>query len=109
MITKFTIGQTQILTKDFRVLPSPGVGSIEFSLCDSLWTGSCHIYPSSWKDNIKLTTHIGFIASVETRSSLDEDDEEWKIHFTREKDRLFTYEYEAGLTKIIEELSKIKD
>lgn len=106
LIAKFECGKTKILSKvgDFSVTPAPGVGSLNFLPCDSIWTGDCHLWPSH--EESFLSVHISSIDSIATRSSLDEDNEEWKVLFTRDKDRLFTYEYEKGLTDIIRLLSQ---
>jgi hypothetical protein len=98
MITRFYLGKTKILTKKFSVIPAAGVGNLEFVPCDSIWTGDCHIYTAyrAKKEDIWLSTHISVIDQVATRSSLDEDDEEWKVLFKREAVE-FSYEYEAKL------------
>jgi|ERR1017187_1152620 hypothetical protein len=101
MITYFSIGETKIYSKSFKIIPSLGVGNIEFIPCDSIWTGDCHIYRS----NIKLLININSIEKVSTRSSMDEDNEEWKVLFEREK-REFSYEYERKLENLLVKISK---
>jgi hypothetical protein len=103
MITKICCGQTRIYAEKYHVEPSvTGVGNLIItSICDSIWTGSVHLYP---KKCSKISIHIGSIDSVETRSNLCESDEEWTSHFKRAKK--FSYKQESVLTRILENLSK---
>src|SRR5258708_1398809 len=101
MIVKFQFGNGFLHAKKFNIIPAMGVGSVEVTkFCDSIWTGDAHLWPLA---DSKISLHISSITSVKTRSSLNEDDEEWVVHFQREN-LPFSYEYEYHLTKIIERL-----
>lgn len=105
MIVKFQCGQTILYSKknDFKIIPAAGVGNLKFLPCDSIWTGYCHLSPD-FDTTTTLSVHVSNITSIKTRSSLDEDDEEWKILFQRE-DRPFSYEYENDLENLITEIN----
>lgn len=104
MITLITCGETKIFASKFHIITAPGVGSVQIDeFATSIWTGDVHIWPAP---NAKASIHIGDISSVETRSSLDEDNEDWQTHFTREY-KPFSYEYEAELTKILVKVSEL--
>lgn len=79
----------------------PGVKSIDFSLLEMFWTGYFHIFAPK---NSILSFQTTEIDSIYSRSSLDEDDEEWKLLFNREN-KVFSYEYENDLALLISKLS----
>ena len=105
MVTKFCCGETIIRANKFHVDPPPvegGIGHVIVTdLCESIWTGSTHLWLSKGSE---VSIHISNITSVETRSNMWESEELWKPHFIRIAGK-FTYEYEQNLTEIIEKLS----
>lgn len=68
-----------LIGKHVKVHPSPGSGKIELSHLDEIWAGDMHFYADS------IRVQSSDIRRVETRSSRNEDDEEWKLLWQRDK------------------------
>jgi len=95
---KVICGEAFFIASEFKIIPAMGVASIECEIIDSFWTGKMHV-------NIQgtIVVQISNISQISSRSSLDEDDEEWKVLFRRER-KPFSYEYERELENLIKTL-----
>ena len=82
MVVKFRFIGSEIIDADVDditvpVNPHGGSRNVEISKVLMFWTGSAHVYGS-------IGFQISALESIETRSSLDEDDEPWVLDWDRD-------------------------
>jgi hypothetical protein len=87
-----------IIGSKWDVPPNPAGGSrmIYVTDVDDIWTGSVHL----WASEVGVQTSV--VEMLETRSSLNEDDEPWHRAWTREG--CWSYEQDHALAHLLEML-----
>jgi len=81
LFIKLVFGKGYIITKEIPFINCPnghgGIGDIGIVPAEGIWTGEAHLYTS------KVFVHFGNVKMIETRSSMNEDNEPWKVLWTR--------------------------
>lgn len=76
MNIKFTFGKGSIIADRVVSIDCPnqcgGIGDISLSSSEGFWTGDVYV------KSLVLDIHFGSCTKIETRSNLDESDEEWR-------------------------------
>ena len=98
MYAKLCFGQGLIIIKEIEELDCPnmygGIGYIKVKPADvNLWTGDTHISAPYFQ------IHFGSLTQIETRKTLNETNEKWKIIWKYEKP--FTYAQFFKAAKIL--------
>lgn len=100
----FISGDGIIMASRLTVLPNlaGGIRSIRLQGIDTCWTGFTHLHIQGTIDIRISDLHH----SIDTRSSLDESDEEWQTLVTIDRHGLWTYKYWGDLANELESLVK---